>query len=252
MAATGSTEHRERKSSDVSDLIDRLITKTTQEAKQKTRRQKIALYAEGLKDKLKQARFAIESMNSLSSEVNSSSADKDFSILDKAHFFCDAFWAFSYTSLDVAAQIINQSEKLQLNEHEVSFKVVCRKIDSKSPIRHEMESIQKKNFFKNLEKYRNCCLHRRSIYIKEETHTVTHTAGYNVTQTRDVIPGRTSMTKGHRMEVTARRILCDDAHALTPRTEQNREIVQYCSKSFRNLSDSLKQLLTAVLASNKT
>ena len=154
-------KHPQRNSSDLFDLIDQLITKTTQETKQKTRRHKISLYTEGLRDKLKQAHLAIESMNSLSLEVDSSSAEKDFSILDKAHFFCDAFWAFSYASLDVAAQIINQSERLQLNEREASFKAVYNRIDSKSAIRHEMQKIQKRNFFKNLEKYRNCCLHRR-------------------------------------------------------------------------------------------
>lgn len=250
MVANEPTKQRKAKSSEVFDLIDQLIGKTTRGTKQKARGQKIVLYAEGLKDKLKQAQFAIESMNNLSSDVDSSSVEKDFSILDKAHFFCDAFWAFAYASLDVTAQIINQSEKLQFNEYDVSFKVTCREIDPKSPIRHEMEKIQKKNFFRNLEKYRNCCLHRRSIYIKEETHIVTHTAGYDVTQTCNVIPGRTSIAKGARTEVTGRRILCDNPHALPPRTKQNREIVSYCSKSFQDLSASLKQLLATILASN--
>jgi len=106
-------KHQRKKPSDIFHLIDELIRKSKQVIRQKTRSKKIELYAEGLRDKLKQAQFAIERMNSSLSDIDSSSGKVDFSTLEKAHFYCDSFWAFSYSSLDVTAQIINQLQGLQ-------------------------------------------------------------------------------------------------------------------------------------------
>lgn len=223
MAKKGS-ERKKDKSEEIFDIIDGLIEKSRREIQQTSRRQKIEIYGEGLKGKLRQARFAIERMTSLSPDVDSSSGVEVFSCLDKAQFFCDAFWAFSYASLDIVAQIINQFETLRLDERKISFKTICSKSDLKSAIRHEIEKIQRMDFFKNLEKYRNCCLHRRLIYIKEET--TKHTPGYSISSSGP----------------TSRLTLCDDPYALTPRIDQDREIVEYCSKSFQHLCKSLKQL----------
>ena len=241
-------KHQKKKSSDIFDLIDELIRKSKETIRHEASSKKIELYAEGLKDKLKQAQFAIERMNSSLSDTDSSSGKVGFSTLEKAHFYCDAFWAFSYSSLDVTAQIINQVQGLQFGEDNVSFKGICEKVDSNSPIRHKMERIRKLRFFKNLEKYRNCCLHRRSIYIKRDYAGVEHTAGYDVSSADDVIPGSTVIVKGDTIEViTTRLTLCDDPCRLTPRTGQNRELIEYCSKSFGHLCGALGNLLTSLL-----
>jgi len=78
-------------------------------------------------------------------------------------------------------------------------------------------------------------------------HTVEHTAGYDVSSTDDVIPGSTVISKGDKMEVITRLTLCDDPYRLTPRTDQNRELIEYCSKSFGHLCSALRNLLAALL-----
>jgi len=84
-------KHQRKKPSDIFHLIDELIRKSKQVIRQKTRSKKIELYAEGLRDKLKQAQFAIERMNSSLSDIDSSSGKVDFSTLRKLIFIVMLF-----------------------------------------------------------------------------------------------------------------------------------------------------------------
>ena len=203
---------------------------------QKTRVQKIELYSEGLKAKMKQAQFALDSIKSFaqqSDQATSSTANNDFSISETIGFYCDSFWTFLYSSLDVLAQIINQALKLNLKEKEVSFKFVEKKLcqnHSNSKIQKRFTACEKSNSFKNLDAYRNCSTHRRQIYIKEETKTVKHTAGYKTTTAVSV--------------ESIERILCDNPLELSPRTKQQRKIPDYMedgkNKLFAHIAKILK------------
>jgi len=210
---------------------------------QKTRVQKIQLYSEGLKAKMKQAEFALDSIKSFeqqSDQSTSSTANNALSISEKIEFYCDAFWTFLYSSLDVLAQIINQALKLKLDEKHVSFKyvekILCQK-HSNLKIQKSFTACKKSNPYKNLDDYRNCSIHRRQIYIKEERKTVRHTAGYKTTTAA--------------LEENIQRTLCDNPLQLSPRTKQQRKIPDYMEDSKNKLFAHIAKILKETLRQNK-
>ena len=86
----------------VFDEIDDLVDRSNTNVPQITRRQKIELYSEGLKAKIKQVEFALDSINSFaeqSDQTTSSTAPDNFLISDKIGFYCDSFWTFLYSTL---------------------------------------------------------------------------------------------------------------------------------------------------------
>lgn len=219
----------------VFDEIDDLIDRSNTNVPQVTRRQKIELYSEGLKAKIKQVQFALDSINSFaeqSDQTISSTVPDDFLISDKIGFYCDSFWTFLYSSLDVLAQIINQTLKLNLNEKHVGFKAVENDLIQKhntSNIQKNFTACKKSNSFKNLDAYRNCSTHRRQIYIKEEIKIVKHTAGYRTT------------TSGPLESV--QRLMCDNPLDLAPRTSQQRKIPDYMEDTMNKLIKQIEKIL---------
>lgn len=203
----------------VRDTIDSLVEKANNTIPQKTRRRKVRIYSAGLKAKIKQAEFALQKLCEYEDKTDdtiTSTGQDEFSITEQVEFYCDTFWTFLYSSLDVLAQIVNQALNFKLDERKVSF----RKVESKLRSTHIGRPIQKRftdcigsNTFKNLDKYRNCSTHRRQIYIKEAIHLEKDTAAYK------------SSTAGP--VVTVVRTLCDDPIVLTPKIDRKRTIPQY-------------------------
>jgi len=207
----------------VSDTIDSLVVEVDTTIRQKTRRQKVRLYSAGLKAKIKQADFALQKLSEYdnrSDEIITSTGEDDFLITEQVHFYCDTFWTFLYSSLDVLAQIVNQVLRLNLKERAVTFKGVKSKLHSRqnaSRIQKRFERCFSSKAFKNLDRYRNCSTHRRQIYMKEETKSEKGTAGYKSSTTGTV--------------VTVVRTLCDNPLVLSPRTSQNRRIPKYMAET---------------------
>jgi len=200
----------------------------------KTRKEKIILYSEGLKAKLKQVQYAIsqiESFTNRTDELESATNTDEFLISEKVNFYCDTFWTFLYSALDVLSQIINQALKLDLEEPKVSFKAVKDKLQNNE---HKTLSVSqlylkcfKSNSFSNLEKYRNCSIHRRQIYISEKTTKEKSTPGYSTSS---------SIT-------TVSRLLCDDPLSVRPKTSQSRQIPKYLSDTKNKLARHIDNIL---------
>ena len=177
----------------------------------------ISLYSEGAKAKLRNAEFALQSLEELCplSDTSTSTDKSELPVPRKVEFFVDSFFAFLYSTFDVIAQVINQKLRLQIDEHNVSFKGVKKKLLNGTPqpaVGQVLDRISQSHWFVNLEKYRNCSTHRRSICINTKSLTESLTPGYS--------------SSGSVSRVT--RLLCDNPLVRKPCFSQTREVVTYC------------------------
>lgn len=222
----------------VFDEIDSLVTRANSVIRQKTRKEKLKLYAEGLKAKIKQADFALSTLSTFADrtdETVTSTAAEETSISDRVHFYCDASWTFLYSSLDVLAQLINQALKLQLKERHANFGEVKKVLDSRyggKDIQKRFSACLNSNAFKNLEAYRNCSTHRRQIYIETKVSRVGVTAGYRASTAGPL--------------ETVERMLCDNPLQLNPKTKQKRRIPTYMEEISAKMLDRIQKIVKAV------
>lgn len=192
---------------------------------------KIILYAEGTKAKFRNADYAlliIQRLSTLSDEF-ADSTDSEFSIKEKLEFHVDSFFAFLYSSFDIISQVVNQKSRLGLNEKAVSFYKVKSALRSRhqgTSLQRAYERISRKNFFKNLDNYRNCSSHRRPICIMS-THS-TATAGYS---TSGSIP-------------IPQHLICENPLSLNPRFRQRREVVEFCARVLRQSKQEIEKIIT--------
>ena len=204
--------------------IDNLCARTDSVVSRKNIRDKIKLYASGLKSKIRQSDFALDNLKNLEFKNDHTMSSTDNAILDYYHqvsFFCDTFCVFIYSSLDVLSQVINQSRGLNMDERQVDFIQMQRHLLANSPgtpLERHFTKLRNSYAFKNLNKYRNCSLHRRQIYIKEKFEVVRHTEGYATSSTRKNIS-------------TVVRIICDDPYDMNPKINQNRILPNYLERT---------------------
>jgi len=169
--------------------IGNLETRIESEVAQQSRRRKLKLYLAGLESKVRQADYAIfliEKYEDRYDSISSTTEDETLNIKEQVEFYCDTFWIFLYSTLDVLAQIINHAYRFNIDEKDVSFKGLKTRIDntiSGSDVEIEYNRIRRSNAFINAVKYRNCSIHRRPIFIQEEITQITHTRGYTITST---------------------------------------------------------------------
>lgn len=220
----------------VFDKINSCVQRVNSNIPQKTRKQKVKLYAEGLKAKIIQVNFALDKLsefNNKGDDTATSTAQDTFTITDQVYFYSDTFWTFLYSSLDVLAQVVNQAKNLEFDEKNVSFDQVNSKLQGnkykESAVAKKFAECAKSKAFKNLDRYRNCSTHRRQIYIEEEIKKVKRTAGYQSSSTGPVI--------------TVVRTLCDDPLVLNPKTSQNRRIPTYMIKTRDKILQHIEQIL---------
>jgi hypothetical protein len=227
---------------EIIQAINALIEKS-KTIQSKSRQAKVKLYCEGLKAKLEQVSFALSSVDSFSnrSDETVSTTEKNApSIAMQVAFYCDTFWTFLYSSLDVLSQIVNQAMALDLKEKDVSFNQIKNKLGGNAyqntEIYKYITECYKLRAFKNLENYRNCSTHRRQIYIEEvcETKSIRRTAGYNPTAT----------TNNTTIVVT--RTLCDDPLTQKPQIKKKRIIPQYMAETQNNIIKAIKEIVKAI------
>lgn len=221
--------------------IDTWLADAQSKIRQQSRKQKVELYAEGVKSKLQQAEYSLAQLIHFAkqSDHTTTTTDSDEpTITDRVGFYCDAYWAFLFSSLDILAQAINQSLKLKLDEKDVSFKSIEQKLGSKkyngSAIQQKVSACVKSNAFKNLDNYRNCSTHRRQIYTEEQTYTfvTSGTRGYPTSSTAPVL--------------IVKRLICDNPLAVSPKLNQQREIPEYIeevqTRIYAHIVEILKNL----------
>jgi len=209
----------------------------------KKQRVKSHLYCEGLKAKLTQVLYALDRLkefNNRSDETESTTDDKAYLISLQVSFYCDSFWTFLYSSLDVLSQIVNQTMNLGLNEKNVSFSKVKDKLQGNqyltTKVSKTYQQCYKSFAYRNLDKYRNCSNHRREIFIEETFQRVRRTPGYT-----------TSSTGGLTKTVT--RILCDDPLTHNPKIELQRKIPDYMTETKQKIEKFIAEIVRKIVPS---
>ncbi len=221
---------------DVFEKIDSLVKSPKTIVTHNKRRTQIALYAEGLKNKLTEANFAISKLQQLKGRSDTLQTDtaEAASIEDRRYFYSDAFWAFLYASLDVLAQLVNQALNIGLPEDKTDFKKLDGKLQSNE---HKGKKVAKlfqqclKTYdFKRLDKFRNCVLHRRHTYFSEKFLGDRGSRGY------------TTIGETQR----AVHYLCDDPYTITPSIYYKREIPDFMEKMQSKIMFNIEQILDAI------
>lgn len=217
---------------DLFEHLDSFSAEAVSSITQKGRRQKVELYTNGLKAKIKQTQFALQKLNEFldRTDISETSTKDELSIEEQVHFYCDTFWTFLYSSLDVLAQIVNQALNIGMNEKDVTFKQV-RNTVSNPATKSKIDVFARSKIFINLDRYRNCSTHRRQICIQEVFKSTSLTHGYS----------STSSTVVDKII----RTLCDNPLDLNPRFQQDRKIPDYLDKTLNRTIKSIKEILNA-------
>lgn len=136
---------------------------------------KANMYSEAVKAKFHQTRWSLDVLREIENVPNiEGSTTSDvfgrISTNDKIIFFCESFWDFLRSSIDIAAQLINELLPLKIDEDEVSFYAVRDKMSptmSATPVFKALRSCERSWAFKELNSYRHCSTHRRQVCIFE-------------------------------------------------------------------------------------
>lgn len=203
--------------------IDRLITNIATTGIDTS---KAIVYSEGLKAKLRQAEFALSNLKRLYNVPEQANTQDYLTIEQQFSFFCDCFWDFLRSSIDIFAQLINEIKLLNIPEKQVDIKKVASKVNSEmtgTSLDVEIQSLLNSNTFKKLEDYRHCSTHRRPIYI--ETHTSVKT-----------ISGTLGYTSGTSGMTTINRYLCVNPWELNPNMDNcSRPTHIYCETMLKRI-----------------
>ncbi len=221
---------------DITEQIDSLVKKAKRIVTRENRRLLINLYAEGLKNKLTEADFAIKKLQLLtgrSDKLETHTMEED-KIEDQRYFYSDAFWAFLYSSLDVLAQLANQALKIGLPENKTDFKKLNGKLQSNEHKDSEVAKIflkcRRGYAFRRLDKYRNCALHRRHVYFSESFVGGSGSPGYTAT--------------GEMQRAV--HYLCDDPYVTKPSVKQKIEIPGSMKKMRQEIVNYIVHILVVI------
>lgn len=231
----------------VADSIDDLL--------RKLRRRQLdtptaKLYAEQVKAKLNNACFSLEILKELESRIETvevqdsttstvtqrtPTAENLLTVEEKVNFYCECFWDFLRSSLDILAQLINELCSLPLDEQSVDFKQVANELRSRArdtPLERAVNNCRSDGAFKTLEEYRHCSMHRRQVYIETRRHTtdITGTRGYD---------SATSLQR----QITFESHLCNNPWDLTPVVDYQRPVAKYCERLLQTIERRIKTII---------
>lgn len=205
--------------------IDNLIERAENSIHDKKKKDKVILYAEGLKSKIREADFAL---NRLTQEIGLANE-----ISEEIHFFNDSFWVFLASCTDVIAQIINISCNLKQDEKQVERKKICAMLQKRQPnskLTKNFEKLIKSRPYFNADKYRNCCLHRRHIYIELSSTTKKISKGYTTSGPLSI-------------KIWA---ICDDPLVVKPTVKKNRVIPTYLTENKNKTKELIRKVIDTI------
>ena len=197
------------------------------------------LYTEQVAAKFKGALYSIQKLRELEQPVIAGSdkgSQELLSHVDKVNFYCDCFWDFLRSSIDILAQLINALTGSPLSETSVDIKQVARSLTS-SPYANVKTSVDRLlalRAFSTLEEYRNCSTHRRQVFIdtrKLDTEAL-GTRGY-----RDLIDSSTSKGAVYISHI------CSNPWDLTPDVDNSRVVATFCEELLKKIE---KQMVTII------
>jgi hypothetical protein len=224
---------------DINGRIDRLSKRLAQRG---LATDKSMLYTEGVREKLRQVQFALSMMQYLQTmEKYGASSGRvgliQYDVLgttsDQISFYCDSFWDFLRSAIDILAQLVNEVMGLGLPERTVDFKQVAGRLANRhaaSSVTKRVMEVRRSRALHQLEGYRHCSTHRRPVYIETRTTTTTVDGRAGYTPTTDLVTPIVS------------RYLCDNPSELRPRVTK-REIMVYCISLRRQIEDKMSRII---------
>ncbi len=226
-------------------LENELSALDTRAAQLPWRRQNfVMMYTEGLKQRLIQIKFCLAQLQQLDERTWLKTADSSTSVLDldeMAQFFCDTFWTWVYSSADILAQIINQTENLGLDEGDVSFHAVLtplRQQQARSGLWDSVDRLERSWVRSWMKTYRNCANHRRPICLIHESRKLT--PGYRTKQD-------SSITTTGPIQPAVQRFICDHSVALTPNIGKKIKLRERCETASRMLNERIEAVVKTML-----
>lgn len=202
------------------------------------------LYSEGLKTKLRQAKFSLETLRPLApqaDQVQDTTAGPVsqglLNVSELVGFYCDGFWDSLRSALDILAQLVNELRSLGVNERDVDIKKVAARVKptaSGSPLDKALDELLNSSAFIQLEEYRNCSTHRRPPFIqtRKVTTSVSGTAGY-------------AYSASSREITVVERYLCTNPWDLRPRVHTGqRPVVAYNEKLLQGIRRKIDTMVT--------
>jgi hypothetical protein len=204
----------------------------------------IVLYSEGVKTKLKQARFSLEMLRQLAPQgaqvQNTTTGPLSQGLLNTDElvgFYCDSFWDSLRSALDILGQLINELRSLGISERTVEMKKVARNVKSTapgSPLDKALDELLNSRAFTQLEEYRHCSTHRRPPFI------LTWTISSSVTGT----PGYAYSASSQGTTLVARDI-CTNPWDLKPKARTGqRPVVAYHEKLLKGIRGKIDTIVT--------
>lgn len=200
---------------------------------------KATLYARQVEAKFKNTRYSLHKLQEFKLPVATGSSMASSTLLDNdelINFYCDCFWDFLRSSIDVLAQLINERTSLGLNERDVDIKQVAThpNLTSYPQLKTSVNYLLSLQAFKELEHYRHCSIHRRQVYIKiiEQKESILGTRGYSST---------TSDTK----ESTYVSYLCRDPQDLTatPDIDDSKTVDMFCQELLEKIESQMVAII---------
>lgn len=201
------------------------------------------LYSEGVKAKLRQAKFSLEKLRQLGPQEDqvqdATAGPVSQGLLDTSElvgFYCDSFWDSLRSALDILGQLINELRSLRINERKVDIKKVARKVHltiPSSPLDKALDELLKSSAFTQLEEYRNCSMHRRLPFIQTRTviTSIRGTAGYAYSASSQQI-------------TIVERELCTNPWALRPKVRANqRPVVTYSERLLQRIRGKIDTIV---------
>ena len=202
------------------------------------------LYSEGVKTKLKQAKFSLETLRQLvpqeAQAQDTTAGPSSQSLLNASElvgFYCDSFWDSLRSALDILGQLVNEIRSIGISERKVNIKKVASKVKSTapgSPLDKALDELLNSSAFIQLEDYRHCSMHRRPPFIETRTViiSVSGTAGYSYSASSQQI-------------AVVERYLCTNPWDLTPRIyTSQRPVVAYNEKLLRRIRGKIDTIVT--------
>jgi len=193
------------------------------------------LYSEGVKTKLRQAKFSLEKLGQLvpqEDQVQDATAGPvSQGLLNTSElvgFYCDSFWDSLRSALDILGQLVNELRSPRINERKADIKKVAKRVHltaPSSPLDKALDELLKSSAFTQLEEYRNCSMHRRLPFIQTRTviMSISGTAGYAYSASSQQI-------------TIVERDLCTNPWALRPKVHAGqRPVVTYSERLLQRI-----------------
>jgi len=200
---------------------------------------KATLYARQIEAKFKNARYSLHKLREFKVPVATGSSTASSALLDTdelINFYCDCFWDFLRSSIDILAQLINERTSLGMGETDVDIKKVeaHHRLTSFAQLKTSVKYLLTLQVFKDLEKYRHCSMHRRQVYIKtiEQKESILGTRGYSATTSDTEMPTYVSY-------------LCRDPQDLTttPDVDDSRTVDMFCQELLEKIESQMVAII---------